>query len=171
MGLNDWPIQAQCWETFRPHKSGPERLGPEWLGLNCGHPFKEMNIGINTNIYFSISEKLKRTTSSLPLPSGMQIGIASSSFMSMEEFRKANWHMLPDGLTCQRCFANFHSLRRHVKSGTQICIHCYNYDFHRYITPKRVSTEYYLFYFSVLDFVFQIKSKSANDLDVIWFET
>lgn len=123
-GPNDCPIQAQCWETFRPIKSGPERLGPEWLGLNCGHPLKEMNIGINTNIYLSNSEKLKRTTSRLPLPSGIQIGIASSSFMSMEEFRQANWHMLPDGLTCQRCFANFYSLRRYVKSGTQICIHC-----------------------------------------------
>ncbi len=79
--------------------------------------------------------------------------------------------MLPDGLTCQRCFANFCSLRRYVKSGTQICIHCYHYDFHRFITPKRVSTEYYLFYFSVLDFVFQIQI-NPNDWRIwIWFET
>jgi hypothetical protein len=87
VGLNSCTIQAE--------KSGPERLGSEWLGLNVGNPFEEMNVSIiNTNIYFSISEKLGRTTSSLP--SGIQICDASSGrFLTGKLAHVTWWSNLP----------------------------------------------------------------------------
>jgi hypothetical protein len=39
-GLNDIQLRhlGSIFTTFRPNKSGPERRGPELLGLNVRHP-------------------------------------------------------------------------------------------------------------------------------------
>ena len=90
--------------------------------------------------FFFIAARFGKTTSSLPLPSGKPIGITKPS--TINEFRQANWYMLPPGLTCECCFGSVHTKQTSVLNGKHICVPCDTQEFHRTKSAK-VRTEFY----------------------------
>ena len=97
--------------------------------------------------FFLNSEQLGKLTGSIPMPSDLDVGIATR--LNVTSFRDADWYKLKAGLICGRCLCSSFTLTLGEKKGRLLCRSCCLKKFRRYVTPKNVSSKIINFQFVI----------------------